>query len=418
MDCFAALLASAGAQFYQAQIMGPTMIDTEAAPDATSVTGSRRDDSRWAAAVKRRLETVDVRLDGGRPWDIQVNDARLFRRLVTGGFVGFGDAYVDGWWDCDALDQLYDRCIRGGLSDQAPVTVHGLLEYGRQRLFNQQRIGKARGNVEAHYHLGADLFCAMLDERMIYSCAYWKDAVTLAAAQEAKLELICKKVGLKPGQRVLDIGSGWGGFAKYAAERHGVSVVGVNVSSEQVSFATEACKGLPVEFRLQDYREIRGSFDHVISIGFMEHVGPKNLRALMEVVDRCLKEDGLCLMHFFAGKRSFPTLRDSEVLWITKYIFPGLVVPSLKQIGSAVDGLFVTEDLHNIGSHYDPTLMAWFGNFERNWPSLEKAYGPRFYRMWKHYLLACAGAFRSRKYQLWQLVLSRHGVRGGYAPIG
>jgi cyclopropane-fatty-acyl-phospholipid synthase len=374
-------------------------------------------ENRWTATVKTHLETVDVRVDGGRPWDIRVNDSRFFRRLITRGFVGLGDAFVDGWWDCDALDQLFDRCIRGGLTDRVPLTLCGLWEYVRQSLFNQQRMGKARGNVDAHYHLGTDLFRATLDERMVYTCAYWKDAATLAAAQEAKLELICNKVGLKSGQRVLDIGCGWGGFAQYAAERHGVSVVGVNLSSEQIRFATEACKGLPVEFRLQDYREIRGSFDHVISIGCMEHVGPKNHRGFMETIDRCLKEDGLCLLHFFAGQRSFPTLRNAEMLWINRYIFPGLVVPSLKQIGSAVDGLFVTEDLHNIGSHYDPTLMAWFGNFDRNWLNIEKAYGPRFYRMWKYYLLSCAGAFRSRKYQLWQLVFSKRGVRGGYTPV-
>lgn len=387
-----------------------------AAP-AAAATKLATADSRWVAPVRRLLETADVQIDGGRPWDIRINDARLYRRVVFNGLLGFGDAYVDGWWDCDALDQFFDRCLSSGLSEKLPLSPSAITAYIKHTLFNMQRISTSRRNIEAHYHLGTDLFRATLDDRMVYTCAYWKNADTLAAAQEAKLDLICRKIGLKPGQRVLDIGCGWGGFAKYAAERYGVSVVGVNVSSEQVNFATEACKGLPVEFRLQDYRLINETFDHVVSIGCLEHVGPKNMRTFIETVRRCLSDDGLFLLHFIATNRTFPTLHDSEVRWMEKYIFPNFVLPSLKQIGGAVDGRLVTEDLHNIGSNYDPTLMAWFANFDRNWPTLEKTYGPRFYRLWKYYLLSCAGAFRSRKYQLWQFVFSKHGVRGGYAPV-
>jgi cyclopropane-fatty-acyl-phospholipid synthase len=374
-------------------------------------------EGRWAAAVQRLLDPVDVRINGGRPWDIRVIDPRFYRRLAFNGLLGFGEAYVDGWWDCDALDQLFDRALRASLSDRVPITRHAVAAYLQHTLFNLQRPGLARRNVEAHYHLGTDLFRATLDERMVYTCAYWKDTNSLAAAQEAKLDLVCRKVGLRPGQRILDIGCGWGGFAKFAAERYGVNVVGVNISSEQIKFATESCKGLPVEFRLQDYRMIDEKFDHIVSIGCVEHVGPKNLRTFMQTVHRCLRDDGLCLLHFFAGQRSVPTLADTEVIWINKYIFPGLVVPSLAQVGADVEGLFVTEDLHNIGSHYDPTLMAWFQNFQRNWPTIEKAYGPRFYRIWKYYLLSCAGAFRSRKYQLWQFIFSKKGVHGGYTSV-
>jgi cyclopropane-fatty-acyl-phospholipid synthase len=252
---------------------------------------------------------------------------------------------------------------------------------------------------------------------MLYTCAYWKKASSLDEAQEAKLELICRKIGLRPGQHILDIGSGWGGFAQYAAERIGASVVGINVSREQVKRATEACRGLPVEIRLQDYRDVDESFDHIVSVGCLEHVGPKNHRRFMQTVHDRLRDGGLCLLHFIASGASFPNTSSTEILWINKHIFPGAVMPSLKQVGAAIDGLFVIEDLHNMGAHYDPTLMAWFANFERNWPQIEKQYGPRFYRMWKYYLLICAGAFRSRKYQLWQIVLSKEGVQGGYDSV-
>ncbi len=373
--------------------------------------------TRGAEAVGKLLATADVRIGGDRPFDLQVHDPRFYRRVITGGMVGLGDAYVDGWWDCDAIDVLADRCLRAGLSDKMPLTAGAVIDYLRQKLTNLQRTDRARRNVEAHYQLGDDLFKGMLDERMMYTCGYWKDATTLAAAQDAKLELICRKIDLRPGQKVLDIGCGWGGFARYAAERHGAEVVGVTLSRDQVAYGTESCKGLPVDIRLQDYRDVTGTFDHVVSIGCFEHAGLKNHRTFMEVAHRCLKDDGLLLLHFFATHRSFPSLGDTEVLWVQKHIFPGIVVPSLQQVGKAVERLFITEDLHNFGADYDPTLMAWFANFDRNWPSLEAAYGPRFYRLWKFYLQLCAGAFRARKYQLWQFVFSKQGVPGGYRSV-
>ncbi len=372
---------------------------------------------RLARRVNDLLATADIRVGGDRPWDIRVNDPRLYRRLMLGGLLALGDAYVDGWWDCGAIDQFFDHALQSGLASRLPFDVHAATSFLLQKLWNFQRPGRSRRNAEAHYNLGNDLFQIMLDPRMLYTCAYWKNAHALDDAQGAKVELACRKIGLRQGQRVLDIGCGWGGFAKYAAERHGASVVAINISSEQVKFATESCRGLPVDVRLQDYRDLSEPFDHVVSLGCMEHVGPKNHRQFMQTAHRCLRDDGLCLLHFISARNSLPNTQDSEVLWIVKHIFPGLVPPSLKQIGAAIDGLFVIEDLHNFGSDYDPTLMAWFANFERGWPAIEKQYGSRFYRMWKYYLLSCAGAFRSRKYQLWQIVLSKHGVRGGYQAV-
>ena len=168
----------------------------------------------------------------------------------------------------------------------------------------------------------------------------------------------------------------------------------------------ELCKGLPVELRLQDYREVQGKFDAVISIGIMEHVGYKNYRTYMEVVDRCLKVDGTAFVHTIGGNGSITTGEP----WTDKYIFPNGMVPSITQLGSAMENLFVMEDCQNIGPYYDPTLMAWHANFEKAWPDLKHKYGDRFYRMWRYYLLSSAGGFRSRSQQLWQIVFTRIGT--------
>jgi cyclopropane-fatty-acyl-phospholipid synthase len=258
---------------------------------------------------------------------------------------------------------------------------------------------------ERHYDLGNDLYQAMLDKRLNYTCGYWKEATTLDEAQEAKLELVCKKIGLQPGMRVLELGCGWGSFAKYAAEIHGAEVLGVTVSKEQVALGMELCKGLPVELRLQDYREVEGTYDAVISIGVMEHVGYKNYRTYMEVTDRCLKEDGIAFVHTIGGNKSGTTGEP----WTDKYIFPNGMLPSIAQLGAAMEGLFVMEDWHNFGPHYDKTLMAWHANFEAAWPELKAQYDERFYRMWRYYLLSSAGGFRARNNQLWQIVMTRPG---------
>ena len=266
---------------------------------------------------------------------------------------------------------------------------------------------------EHHYDKGNDLYKAMLDKRLTYTCGYWKKAKTLDQAQEAKLDLVCKKLNLKPGQKILDIGCGWGSFAKYAAEKYKVKVVGITVSKEQIAFAKKLCKGLPIEIRLQDYRDIREKFDHIVSLGMFEHVGVKNYRKYMKVVHRCLKDDGLFLLHTIGRNKSLTTSDP----WAEKYIFPNSMLPSIKQIGESIEELFVMEDWHNFGTDYDKTLMAWFTNFRKNWNKIKKNYDERFYRMWKYYLLASAGLFRARKGQLWQIVLSKKGVPKGYNSI-
>lgn len=350
------------------------------------------------------LETADIRIDGGRPWDIQVHDPRFFQRVLAETSLGFGESYMDGWWDCERLDELICRILSHGLLDRVK-SWKDFLAFLQANLLNLQRVTRAFHVGQHHYDIGNDLYRAMLDRRMIYSCGYWKEAKDLDAAQEAKLDLVCRKLQLQPGMRVLDIGCGWGGAAKFAAERYGVEVYGVTVSAEQAKHAQEICAGLPVRVELKDYRAIEGKFDRAYSLGMFEHVGYKNYETYMRVVNRCLPKDGLFLLHTVGGNVSDTHGNP----WVERYIFPNSMLPSVRQIGAATEGLLILEDWQNFGPDYDRTLLAWYDNFERSWPSLRERYGDRFYRMWRFYLLSFAGAFRARYTQLWQIVLSPKG---------
>jgi cyclopropane-fatty-acyl-phospholipid synthase len=354
------------------------------------------------------LAKAGITVGGDRPWDVTVHDERLWARILRDGTLGAGEAYVEGWWDSPAVDQTIDRLQRidavDALRDNWMIVPHLL----RARVMNLQSVRRAFGSGQHHYDIGNELYEAMLDRRMLYTCALWSTgATTLEEAQEAKLELVCKKLGLGPGMRVLDLGCGWGGFAAYAAERHGVEVVGLTVSREQVRFAKERYANLPVDIRLDDYRNATGSYDAVVSIGLMEHVGPKNYRGYMELVDRCLAGDGVAFIHTIGGNRARPNIDP----WIDKYIFPNATLPTLAQLVTAMEGIFIPEDVHNIGEDYDPTLMAWFERFDAAWPELAGSYDQNFYRMWKFYLLASAGSFRARAQQLFQIVLTRRGTK-------
>lgn len=363
--------------------------------------------------IKDLLKLADVKINGDRPWDIKIINERVYDRVLEDGTLGFGESYMDGDWDCEAIDELVSKLHKVNLHERVNKNIKLLTRVILSKLINYSKKESAFEIGERHYDVGNDLFSLMLDKRMVYTCAYWKGAKTLDEAQEAKLDLVCRKIGLKPGMTVLDIGGGWGSFAKFAAEKYKVSVVNITVSKEQVKLANERCQGLPVENRLQDYRDINEKFDRIVSLGMFEHVGYKNYRTYMEVAERCLTDDGLFLLHTIG--QNFSTT-DAEP-WTVKYIFPNSMLPSTKQIGEAVEKLFVVEDWHNFGAYYDKTLMSWFKNFDENWPKLKSKYGDRFYRMWKFYLLSSAGSFRVRSAQLWQIVLSKHGVPGGYESI-
>lgn len=358
------------------------------------------------------LASADIQENGDRPWDLQVHDPRVYGRFLREGRLGLGESYMDGDWDCEDLAGLFHRVLAANFTDRVPWW-RVALPVLRARLVNPQSKSRSRAVAERHYDLGNDLFRRMLDRRMVYSCAYWKDAADLDTAQEHKLDLVCRKLGLQPGMRVLDVGCGWGSFARFAAERYGVSVDGITISAEQLKLGRELCAGLPVTLHLTDYRDLTGQWDRVVSIGMLEHVGRKNYVTYMRQVRDWLAPEGLALIHTIVGR--YPVRRGDP--WVTRYIFPGGMTPTPGQLGTATEGKLVIEDVHNLGADYDKTLMAWWANFERHWPELEPRYGPRFYRMWRYFHHYCAGAFRARYNHVWQMVLSKHGVPGGYEAV-
>jgi cyclopropane-fatty-acyl-phospholipid synthase len=371
-----------------------------------------------ASIIRQRvldlLDTAGVHPGGASTTDPVIRNERFYARVLAQGSLGLGESYMDGWWDVASLDGLIVRLLRARLDERVPGIV-SRLHGARAWLLNLQTARRAAVVGERHYDLGNDLFQAMLGERMVYSCGYWRDATDLDAAQVAKLDLVCRKLDLRPGMRVLDIGCGWGEALKFAAQRYGVSGVGVTISQEQAEHARRLCEGLPVEIRLQDYRELDEPFDRIFSIGMFEHVGVRNYRTYFETVRRCLADDpvtggGLFLLHSIGSNAS---ARHTDP-WIERYIFPNSMLPSPVQISQSLEGLFVVEDWHGFGQDYDRTLQAWRDNIESTWDTLPARYDARFRRMWRFYLAASMATFRTRRAQLWQLVLSPHGVPGGY----
>jgi cyclopropane-fatty-acyl-phospholipid synthase len=383
-----------------------TQIQPTASVSSPSRTGSEK-------VITDLLAQGDIIINGSRPWDVKVHHPDFFKRIVAQGTLGLGESYMEGWWDCEQLDVAFTKAMSARLEHKLPFNLGLAFDIMKSRLFNLQNKSRSKEVAEIHYDLGNDFYRDMLDPRMQYTCAYWKDARTLEEAQEHKLDLVCRKLGLKPGMKVLELGCGWGGFAHFAAERYGVHVTAYNISKEQVAYGREYNKGLPVDIRLQDYREAEGEYDRAVSIGMCEHVGKRNYRQFLATIRRCLKEDGLALVHTIGGNRSVTSIEP----WLGKYIFPGAMLPSITQLSEAAEGQLIVEDWHNFGPDYDRTLMAWLERFQENWHKHEAAYGQRFYRMWVYYLTICAGSFRARKNQLWQVVFSKNGVPGGYVCV-
>jgi cyclopropane-fatty-acyl-phospholipid synthase len=359
--------------------------------------------------IEELLACADVNINGSRPWDISVSNDNFYARVLAEGSLGLGEAYVDRWWECERLDEFFARVLDAELNNRFRPWKD-MLRVVQAKLVNRQSRARAFQVGRVHYDAGNDLYRRMLDRHMIYSCGYWREADCLEEAQTAKIDLICRKLEVRPGMKVLDIGCGWGGTARYMAENYGVQVVGLTISEQQAELAKRICRGLPVDIRLQDYRSLDEKFDRILSVGMFEHVGYKNYPIFMQVVRRNLLDGGLFLLHTIGGNRSVAKA-DS---WIEQYIFPNSMLPSVSQISTAIEGLFVMEDWHNFGADYDTTLMEWSRNFEAAWPELQDKYSQQFYRMWRYYLLSCAGAFRARQIQLWQIVLSPKGVPGGH----
>ena len=373
---------------------------------------------KYERRAQQLLAPADIRLNSSRPWDMKIHHPQTLERILLTGSMGLGESYMDGWWDCDQLDEFFARVLRHGL-DRQVASTHPVLQFIRTHWVNAQSVRRSWTVGREHYDLDQTLFHHMLDPYLCYSCGYWAQANTLAQAQEAKLELICQKLQLQPGMQLLDIGCGWGSLMRYAATHHGVRCVGLTISREQAAAGQLRDRDLPIHYELSDYRQFNPEgqqrFDRVASIGMFEHVGLQNHADYFQTVKRCLKPEGLFLLHTI-GKNLSQAPIDP---WIEAYIFPNGELPSLQELMRSLEADWVIEDLHNFGADYDRTLMAWHERFLQAWPQLQARHSERFFRMWRYYLLSCAGTFRARANQLWQLVLSPQGMPGGYRrPAG
>lgn len=363
--------------------------------------------SRYAAIVEEILAGIGINVNGDRPWDIRINDTRTYAYILRNKNLGLGETYMEGWWDCPRLEEFICRILKAGLDSRIKGGEWLRLQKLKALILNLQSRLRCREVAELHYNLDNELFAAMLDPYLQYSCAYFDKTDDLNEAQLRKIDLICRKLNIRNGDNVLDIGCGWGGLARYIAEHYSCKVTAINIAEEQIDYARQFCKDLPVEVKYLDYRDLTGSYDKIVSVGMFEHVGPKNYRTFMKAVHRCLKNDGVFLLQTIGSNDS----GSSGDPWFNKYIFPNGKLPSIAQIGRAVEGLFVMEDLHNLGEHYEKTVQAWYRNFNKSWIVLKKGYDERFRRMFEYYLLACAGGFRARYLQLWQIVFTRYGTR-------
>jgi len=364
------------------------------------------------------LKEADIHINGDRAGDISIYNNQLPERIFREGSLGIGESYMDKWWDSTKLDITLTKAHRADLDKKIlkhwriwPVLFSTMIE----NIITNPQKKKAFEIGKKHYDVGNELYSRMLDKRMVYSCGYWKSARTLDKAQEAKLELCCKKLGLKKGDKVLDIGCGWGSFLFYAEKRYKIKGVGLTVSKEQKKHC-DSIDRKNITVLLTDYRTMHEKFDHIISIGMFEHVGWKNYPSYMSVVDRCLKPGGKFLLHTIGQDKASISVNP----WIHKYIFPHGHLPALRQIKNAAQGKLHIWDVHEIGKDYDPTLMSWFANFDKHWKEIRKKhpkYDEKFYRMWKFYLLSCAAGFRTEKLRVWQILLSKENKPARYKIV-
>ena len=381
------------------------------------------------AHIRSILSAADVQIDGERPWDLQVHHPeQLWPAVLRQGSLGFGNAYVAGVWDCPCLDQLFTRLLLARADERLAggSRRRQLLQGLREQLVNLQSIRRSTRVARQHYDIEPRIYAAMLDPWWQYSCGYWERASSLEEAQQHKLAMIAAKLRLGSGMRVLDIGCGWGGLAAYLARHHGVEVVGITLSAEQLEVARRHWGHLTVRFERCDYRELPAldlaPFDRVVSVGMFEHVGPRNARRFFQMMRGCLRHDGLALLQTIGARRTTATTDG----WIDTHVFPHGRLPSPGELARSLEDHFLIEDWHNFGLDYDRTLMAWHSRCEAGWddltPLLQERWGASgaagFRRFWRYYLLCCAAFFRSRQGQLWQLVLSPGGATSGGSDGG
>ena len=366
--------------------------------------------------VKKLLDPAGIEINGKNPWDPQVKNERIYKRLKRGRSLALGESYVEGWWDCEALEEFFYRIISYAIKSERDLSGRpkdfreSFFYRFKPRLFNQQTFKRSEVVAKKHYDAGNDLYRLMLGKDMQYTCAYWQNAKTLDEAQRNKLNLICRKMKLQPGMKILELGGGFGGLARFMAKYYDCSVTIYNIAQEQIKFAREFTEGLKVKIIENDYRVAEGLYDRVAAVGLCEHVGYKNYRILMQTAYRCLKDEGLFFIH---TNGSNDTIVHYEP-WMAKYIFPNSMIPSATQLTQAFDGLFMLEDWHVLSGNYNKTLMAWYNNFINNWYRIKDQYSNSFYRVWRYYLLFSAASHRTRGAQLWHLVLSKNAMGTTY----
>ena len=384
---------------------------------------------RIATAVLERelahLEggTLDVTLpDGARrsfgsgpPVELRIHDGRLFRRLATGGKVGFGESYTAGEWDCGDLVGLFELLLRNSeAATQRHRAVRRLLE-ARPRFNRRNGLLRSRRNIAYHYDLGNDLFETMLDETMTYSCAVFESPEqTLADAQRAKLDRICNHLNLNAEDDVLEIGCGWGGFAMHAVQKTGCRVTALTISAEQAKLARERVAEAGLSDRItileQDYRQHDGRYTKVASVEMLEAIGERQFGTFFATIDRVLEPQGIaCVQTILIPDDRWDRYRKTPD-WIERYVFPGCLIPSLTSLAVAAtrSSRLLVHDVDEIGPHYAETLRRWRANFHRHIDEVRAlGYDRNFERTWDFYLAFCEAAFRLRVLRDAQLTLTR-----------
>ena len=344
---------------------------------------------------------------------MKLSDKALYKKLFFSPEMSAGEAYMDGTLTFPGSSlRGFLSLISANQNTTAPSPVHQMIGAVSRKLkrFQQSNpIGKAQQNIAHHYDIGNALYKLFLDEGMFYSCAYFEnDGDTLEAAQRAKCRLIAAKLGLQPGQKILDIGSGWGGLAIYLASMENVEVLGVTLSKEQHALAQQRAQAAGVsdrvKFELRDYRELNQHFDRIVSVGMFEHVGVPRYGEFFTHVNKLMPDDGVMLLHSI-GHMSPPSTASP---WLRKYIFPGAYSPALSEVFPAVERnrLWVT-DCEFLRVHYAMTLNHWHQRFEKNRAAIAQMYDERFCRMWEFYLISCEMMFRTGAQEVFHMQLSR-----------
>lgn len=372
-----------------------------------SIAQESQHDSQYLMG-KAFLEQADIQVEGSRPWDIKICHPGFFKCIMQQGLLGLGESYMDGWWECERLDIFVYKFLSGQLDEALPTHLHDILKFFSAKLLSirSDENNSKRGHND--YEIGDDIFAIMLDSYMQYSCGCWRQATCLNEAQTAKLDMMCEKLQLTPGMRVLDIGCGWGGTAEYMARHYDVYVEGITDSTEQQKIAQARCEGLNVTIMLGDFRDpLDDQFDRIIALGTLQNIGLKSYKTFFEWVASCLRPDGFFLLQSIGSGQ----LVNHIGPWINKYIFPGGCLPSGEQIIHSTQPYLHIEDWINLGEDYDKTFMAWEKRINTAWPELRHHYSPKFKRMLDYYLCSCAGFLRARKLNMWEVVFSRNDAK-------